>query len=97
MSAATSQQPDLADPSKLGWASEEIQDRLPVTHEVIASRAGVTRQFVGSVISGRQKSRKVEVEIAKALRTPRLVIWPDRKEPKRGLKAIRAAQEGAQP
>lgn len=86
---STSTPPTYLEPTKTGWTSEEIKARLPVTYAVIAKRAGVTVSFVSSVVWGKQKSRKVEMTIARALRVAREDIWPDRPKRKRGLRLPR--------
>ncbi len=42
----------------------------------IARRAGVKPQTVSTVLTGRQRSRRVEMTIAKALRMPYKKLYP---------------------
>lgn len=77
------------------WPPERIKRELPVTFDVIANRAGVTPAMVSKVVNRSAKSRKVSVEIARALRKPLEEVFPDVHKPKRGLRDLRVAQEGA--
>jgi hypothetical protein len=64
-----------------GWTPSEIRAALPVGAQArIARHLGKSRAAISDVVAGRNRSRRIEGEIAKTLHVKRELLFPVRRE-----------------